>query len=404
MKASRASHILYLMVLIVSSEAFSQSIWDKNHLAKVKESIHHPLYSSAYESLISEANHILNLDPLSVTQKEIIPPSGDKHDYTSLARYYWPDPSKPDGRPYINRDGISNPELEKYDRNRLGQMAGRVTTLSLAWYFSGDLKYAQKATTLIRTWFLNPDTRMNPNLNYAQVTPGRNNDKGRCYGVIDAYSFVEMLDGVQLLEKSEAFTQKDTELLKAWFVEFLNWVVTSDQGKEEAMQKNNHSVAYDAQVIAFALYVGNNELAKRYIAEFPAKRIFTQIEPDGRQPQELRRTLAFGYSQFNLHHMIDVILMGKKLGLHIENETSADGRSFFNAVDFLTPYVGKKVTDWPYQQISDWDGKQKEFIKDLYRIYSFNNLRNDYLKLFKNNQSKLKQTDRFYLLHYKISD
>ena len=64
--------------------------------------------------------------------KEKTPSSGDKHDYMSQARYFWPDPAKPDGLPYINRDGISNPELNKLDRNRLGTTANRITTLALA--------------------------------------------------------------------------------------------------------------------------------------------------------------------------------------------------------------------------------------------------------------------------------
>ena len=152
----------------------------------------------------------------------------------SQARYYWPDPSKPDGLPYISHDGKSNPELDKLDRNRLGETAQRVTTLALAWYFSGDEKYARKATELIRVWFFNKDTRMNPNLEYAQMIPGHNNNKGRCYGVIDTYSFVEMLDAVQLLEKSEAFTPKDAKQLKAWFGKLLTWILNSPQGQEEA--------------------------------------------------------------------------------------------------------------------------------------------------------------------------
>lgn len=125
----------------------------------------------------------------------------------SQARYYWPDPSKPDGLPYISRDGVSNPELDKLDRNRLGSTASRITTLSLAWYLV-KMKIRAKATELIRVWFFNKDTYMNPNLEYAQMIPGRNNNKGRCYGVIDTYSFVEMLDAVKLLEQSKSFTSK----------------------------------------------------------------------------------------------------------------------------------------------------------------------------------------------------
>ena len=177
------------VLLLLATNLQAQSIWDATHLANVKQSLQTPFYATAYQELKSEADKLLDVQPLSVMMKEKTPGSGNKHDYMSLARYYWPDPTKPDGLPYISRDGESNPELDKFDRNRLGDTAGRVTTLALAWYFSNDEKYAQKATELLRVWFFNKDTRMNPNLEYAQVIMGRNNNKGRSFGVIDTYSF-----------------------------------------------------------------------------------------------------------------------------------------------------------------------------------------------------------------------
>lgn len=395
---------LWLLALLLPfSWMQAQSIWDATHLKEVKQSLLQPAYATAYQELLERADKELTRPPLSVMMKEKTPASGNKHDYMSQARYYWPDPDKADGLPYISRDGVSNPELEKLDRVRLGDMANRVTHLSLAWYFSGDEKYARKATELIRVWFFNKDTKMNPNLNYAQVVPGRYGNKGRCYGVIDAYSFVEMLDAVQLLEASKAFTDQDTKKLKEWFSQLLNWMLTSEQGQEESRQENNHAVAHDAQVIAYAMYCGNRRVAEEFLKSFPEKRIFTHIEPDGKQPQELRRTLAFGYSQYNLSHMIDIFLMGKKMGIAIDEATSADGRNFYKAVDFLALYVGKKVTDWPYQQIAEWDYKQDEFIKDLYRVYTFNPARADYQQLYRLHKRK-DWKELFNLLYLKADE
>lgn len=376
----------------------AQSIWNPLHLSEVKQSINKAIYSSAYQKLIKDANQVLIQAPLSVMMKEKTPASGNKHDYMSQARYFWPDPDKPNGLPYINRDGVSNPELNKLDRNRLGETADRITTLSLAWYFSGDEKYAQKATDLIRIWFLNKDTYMNPNLEYAQMIPGHNKDKGRCYGVLDAYSFVGMLDAVQLLEPSKAFTTNDSKKLRSWFGELQKWLLTSEQGKEESCQANNHSTAYDAQVIAYALYAKDYQTAKALIHAIPEKRIFAQIEPDGKQPHELTRTLAFGYSQYNLTHLIDIFHMAKKLNLSIDNVASTDGRNFYKAMDFLAQYMGKDVKAWPYQQISGWEEKQQEFCKDLYRVYLLNPSRADYLRLYKKNR-KIDWEDRFFLLY-----
>ena len=244
---------------------------------------------------------------------------------------------------------------------------------------------------------------MNPHLEYAQIIPGMNHDKGRCYGVLDGYSFVEMLDAVALLEQSHSFTPKDARQLKTWFGKLLHWILISPQGQEESRQANNHSTAYDAQVIAFALYTGNVKVGTEVINALPAKRLFTQIEPDGSQPHELRRTLAFGYSEYNLSHLIDIFRMAQKINIKIDDTTSADGRNFYKAIDFLTPYVGKNVKSWPYQQISGWEGKQQEFCKTLYRAWLLNPERKDYLRLCKANRV-IDFSDRFNLLYVRATD
>lgn len=375
--------LAFILGCCMISSGFAQSILHPARLAEVKKSLSEPVYAIAYQELLKQADAALEQKAVSVVMKEQIPASGDKHDYMSLARYFWPDLSKPDGKPYVRRDGISNPELDKYDHNRMGDMVKRVETLSLAWYFSGEEKYARKATELLRTWFLNPATRMNPNLNYAQVAPGHGDDRGRCYGLIDTYSFVGMLDAVQLLEGSQAFTNRDSKQLKNWFSRFLDWFLESEPGRTEAQQSNNHSVAYDVQVVAYAKYTGNLKLAEQYIRAFPRQRIFRQIEPDGKQPHELKRTLSFGYSVFNLQHMTDLMQIAQKLGIEIWNETSEDGRNFYKAADFLAGYLGKEVSAWPYQQLSGWQEKQQELCQCLYRIYLLNPSRTDYLKLYK---------------------
>ena len=369
-------------LLTMSASTFAQSILDAKQLAYAKAHLKDAAYSQAFRNLVSLADGDLLLKPPTVMTKEYIPASGSKHDYVSLARYAWPDETQPNGLPYVMRDGVSNPELKKFDRNKLSAMANAVYRLSLAYYFSGEEKYAQKATELIRVWFIDKKTKVNPNLRFAQHIPGKAD--GRCYGVIDAYSYVEMLDGVQLLEKSKSFTQKDSKLLKAWFSQLLKWLLTHPQAIEESYQKNNHATAYDVQVAAYALYTGNKKVFSDIVDNFPKRRIATQIMPDGKQPYELRRTLAFGYSQYNLTHIIDLMLMIKHQGVDFRQYCVSGERSFFKAMDFLAPYMGKSVSDWPYHQISGWEDKQQEMAKDFYRTYLLDESRKDYLQIYRN--------------------
>lgn len=107
--------------------------------------------------------------------------------------------------------------------------------------------------------------------------------------------------------------------------------------------------------------------------------------------------------QFNLSHFIDIFMMARKIGISIDNATSEDGRSFYKAMDFLVPYVGKDVKAWPYQQISEWKYKQQEFCKDLYRTFLLNPERKDYLKLYKTHRI-IDWKDRFNLLWMEADD
>lgn len=404
MKSNVRYWAIATLLVACGLSASAQSVWDTKHLLEVKSDIHQPYYEASYKALKDEADKILTAEPLSVMIKDRIPASGNKHDYMSLARYYWPDKTKPDGLPYISVDGVSNPELDKLDRNKLGTTAQRVITLALAWYFSDDEQYARKAAELLRVWFINKDTKMNPNLEYAQVAMGHNNNKGRGFGLIDGYSFVEMLDAVALLEHSKSLTTKDVKQLKQWFGDFTEWMLTSEQGIEEGNATNNHGVAYDAQIIAYSLFCGDKERAAKLIESIPEKRIFKQVEPDGRMPRELRRTLGFHYSQYNLTHFIDIMLMAKKIGKHIDNAESSDGRNFYKAMDFLASYMGKEVEQWPYKQISGWKESQQNFCRDLYRTATYlDTSRKDYLDMYSKYRI-LDVSDRFNLLYVKATD
>lgn len=394
----------FLLMAASVNIAVAQSIWNRAHLDEVKSQLDRPMYNAAYKSLISHADKLLDAEPVSVMMKKGTAASGDKHDYTSLARYYHPDPSKPDGLPYISRDGVTNPEIDLWDRNRLGEMAGRVADLSLAWYLSGDERYAGKAAEMLKVWFLNPDTRMNPNFEYAQMVPGRNGNKGRSYGLIDGYSFIEMLDGVALLDGSKAWTRKDDRQLKRWMNSLLDWMLTSPQGIEEANATNNHSTAYDVQIAAIAMYAGRDEVARRIINEFPERRMFSQIEPDGSQPREMSRTLSYHYSHYNLTHFIDMFLMAQKLGIDIAGLTDPDGRNFYKALDFVAAYLGKDQSEWPGRQLTGWESKQQDVARDVWRVGAYvDTTRADYRQMYRKYRV-FDPSERFNLLYYTADD
>jgi hypothetical protein len=299
--------------------------------------------------LRSEADAALNIGPFSVVDNQIVPPSGDKHDYMSIGPYWWPNPDTPDGKPYVRRDGEVNPERNGHDRIPLGRMCDAVDTLALAHYLTGREEYAGRAATLLRVWFLDETTRMNPHLQYGQGIPGR--CEGRGIGIIDTACLARLIDSVGMLAGSKAWSPDDQEALQAWFREYLKWVLESEYGRYEARTKNNHGTWYDVQVASYALFVGRRDLAKRVLSEAARRRIARHVEPDGRQPHELARTKSFSYSTMNLRGLCHLAVLGDRVGVDLWGFQTDDGRDIRRALDFLVPYaVGEKP--WPYKQIT----------------------------------------------------
>jgi len=301
-------------------------------------------------AVVTTANKAMTEGPFSVMQKTVTPPNGDKHDYMSQAPYFWPDPAKPNGLPYIRRDGERNPELKKIsDHDNLGRMGEATRNLALAYYLTGDTAYADRAALLLRIWFLDPRTRMNPNLEFGQGIPGINT--GRGIGLIETRSLMPAIDAVGLLAGSKSWTTVDQEGMKRWFTQFLEWMRTSQKGNDEDAAKNNHGTWYDLQVTDYALFLGDRQLAIDTLNRVKTRRIAVQIEPDGRQPLELARTNAFSYSIGNLDGLMQLASLGQQLGVDLWNFRTEDGRSIRAALDFLLPYaLGSKK--WDYQQIS----------------------------------------------------
>ena len=306
----------------------------------------------AFKKLVADADKALLVEPPSVTAKAKVPPSGDKHDYLSLAPYFWPDPSKPAGLPYLRKDGQVNPESRDEAANdtlRMRLLGKSVETLGLAYHLTKDERYAAHAARMLRVWFLAPETRMNPHLRYAQAVAGKNDGRGT--GILESRYVGFAADAAGLLQDSAAWTESDRRQFDQWLGVFLDWLLTSAPGRDEAAAQNNHGTWFDVQAVQIALALGRHDVAKRILQDVPVKRYGVQIKADGRQPLELVRTTSFGYSCYNLEAHAMLANFGDHLGVDLWRARSGEG-SFRVALDFLTPYLETPpARKWPYPQI-----------------------------------------------------
>jgi len=307
----------------------------------------------AYSKLLADADSALNAPLVSVTQKStLLPPSNNKHDYFSLSPYWWPDSTTKNGLPYIRKDGQTNPESKRdLDQPRVAAMGANVQTLALAYYFTGDEKYADRAAKQLRTWFLDPATKMNPHLRYSQLVRGNPEERGS--GIIDTRWFIEAVQAAGLIDGSKSWTAKDKSALQSWFKQYLNWLLTSPNGAHERAAKNNHGSWYAAQTAAYALFVGDTARARK-IASGAKERIGWQITPDGTQPIEMERTRSLHYSGFNIEALSRLAEVGRQLGVDLWNYQSPKGGGLRRAIDHVAKYLGS-TEKWPGQQIDAID-------------------------------------------------
>lgn len=305
-------------------------------------------YMPAYQKLLHDADKALTVGPFSVLDKSMVAPSGNKQDYYSVGPYWWPDPESADGLPYIRRDGEVNPEREQYDASARSQMENHVITLALAWFFSNNERYADHAIALLRTWFLDPLTRMHPHLEYGQAIPGICD--GRGIGIIETHNFPMLLDAVRLLGNSTGRHHEEERGLKQWFQAYLDWLLKSKHGRDEALEHNNHGTWYDVQVAAFALFVGDRSSAYHALSQNTPERIVTQIEPDGSQPHELARTRSLSYSVMNLLGLMDAADLGNHIGIDLWHFATDDGRGIRSAANYLISHALEQP--WTKAQIT----------------------------------------------------
>jgi hypothetical protein len=366
MKLLQKALLLLLMStfsLYAAAQHHQLFLWDEAALKAQKEIFSKGTKDKSILRIMSKADSALQKGPYAVTfNKSKLPPSRDVHDYLSQAPYWWPDSSKTNGEPYIRKDGKRNPEIYKlHDRTQLGEFTSTVEDLAMGYYLSGSEQYASRANQLLKIFFVDKKTKMNPNLTYAQYIPGLND--GRGIGIIETRGLVNIPEAIALLSKSRSLQPDVIKGVKVWFAEYLSWLQTSTNGKNEQREKNNHGTNYDLQLVDFALFTGDATLAKKVVQTITIPRLEVQFDADGRQPLETVRTNSWDYVNMNLSAWIKLAQLSDHIGINLWQQTNLKGSGIEMAVKWLIPYVNHQK-NWPYEQLNKMAYDELNFIME----------------------------------------
>lgn len=291
------------------------------------------------KQILAESAWAMQQTPITVTASSSPRSAGGKHDFFSEADYFWPDPKNPEG-PYINRDGLTNPDNFLVHRKAMVRFSKIIGALASAYKITGDDKYVKQAVKHFQAWFVNSETLMNPNLLFAQAIKGK--FTGRNYGIIDTIHLMEVAQGAFIMQKSKAFDTATFNGVKKWFADYTLWLNTSKPGIQEKTVKNNHATCWAMQVASFARLCNDENMLDSLRTSFKTILLPNQMGVDGSFPLEMARTKPYGYSIFNLDAMTMLCQILSTPTDKLWKFKTADGKSIEKGIAYLYPFVADK--------------------------------------------------------------
>jgi len=341
------ARIFFIIVLFTFQNAFSNTRY-----TETKTGIENAARATLKKQILKEAAWAMQQKPITVTASFSTRSAGGKHDFFSEADYFWPDPQNPNG-PYINRDGLTNPDNFVEHRKAMIRFSKIIGALASAYKITGDKKYAAQAVIHLKAWFIDPKTLMNPSLWYAQAVKGK--FTGRNYGIIDTIHLMEIAQGVIVMEGSDALDKQTIEGIKSWFATYTNWLMTSKPGIQEKLTKNNHSTCWAMQVASFAKLCGNQAVLDSMRVLYKTVLLPNQMGADGSFPLEMARTKPYGYSIFNLDAMATLCQILSTPKDNLWNFETTDGKSIKKGILYLYPFVADKSKWILKPDVMYWD-------------------------------------------------
>jgi hypothetical protein len=345
MKKAISAILIAVLFFSQATFAFKQPWPKKSAIEKAAETV-------LKKQVLAEAAWAMQQQPVTVTASFSNRSAGGKHDFFSEADYFWPNPISPDS-PYVNRDGMTNPNNFVEHRKAMIRFSRIIGALASAYKITGDEKYVKQAVIHLKAWFIASETLMNPNLLFAQAVKGK--FTGRNYGIIDTIHLMEVAQGVIVMENAKAMDAETVAGIKKWFAAYTAWLMTSKPGIQEKLVKNNHATCWAMQVASFAKLCNNQLVLDSLRARYKTVLLPNQMAANGSFPLEMERTKPYGYSIFNLDAMTMLCQILSTPQDNLWDFETPDGKSIKKGISYLYPFVADK-SKWTLKpDVMYWD-------------------------------------------------
>jgi hypothetical protein len=250
-----------------------------------------------------------------------------------------------------------------------------VPALATARLLTGEERYAEHAAVWLRAWFIHPDTRMTPSLDFGQVlvpaapTPptmeGRPTPAahavGRFEGILETLPLVEVAQAMLFLATSPAFPDADQKAVRTWFAAYLHWLTApQDTGPRLAAlardQKNHHGTSWLLQACAYATFTAPDSTAPRsednaldpLRHHYKGVTLRAQIAADGSFPHELPSPTPYRDSLFNLDMLAAVCQLLTTRFDNVWDYQLDDGPGMRSAIAYHFPFIANRG-QWPFR-------------------------------------------------------
>ena len=248
------------------------------------------------------------------------PSSDSKYNLKSRADQNFPDQ-------YISCDGHTNTEaIKAFKGQEIDTIIENTRVMVLGWFVGVKNDNDGIQDEIARTldyFFINPDTKMNPNAKYLQfrnfslkyglpysaLVIGKDSESYGS-GTIGFRRFYLLVDSLMLLESANPKDHVKTIInnLRGWFGQLQDWYDSSPQGNLAANSINNIGTFYFVQYCAVAYFTGKRiDKAKNYIYSYfnqnnkKGPNYYIQFDFQCLQTLEANRGKSLEYQVFNLH-------------------------------------------------------------------------------------------------------